>query len=525
MGKCYKALIDSGATISLVRYCMYQTIDNSLKTAIQAPLIQLNTVHGSPMTALGIMTLQPRIEDFKFSNNFIVCDRLSKTELLFGIDVQKKFSPSYAWDKEKNCYIQKKGRFLTYARNCKQKANIAVVKLALKILPRHNGIVPIKSKGHVIKGHTVVLHQWSGLQKKERPQHTHHWQTSITSKKKHMLMFLFQHYTNKYITFNKGGICRTSGTTYRRHATDSRRFRIINDIAVPPQKGWWLRRLNQITFKPPCLKLRNDIKTEIVELLKEYQSQFAPWWNHHWGTKPVTEMMTDTRFSEPVSQKPYPIVMKHYKWVKDESNKLLTAKVIQWSWSRWLAPIIVVLKGRWRKISSHWLPWTQQDHTKISLAYAKGRRHFCQTQWHEHTSQPWIYEWDITTSHWISHQYPKQPSPCHLENMNILRYPSDLLKHLHIFQELMAGVLKVFCFAIAYLDDKSIFSRMAEQHLDHIRQVFKKLWNAKLSMKLSKCHFFAKDIKYLGHILSTTGIRPLPLKTQAINNMQPPRHS
>ena len=41
-------------------------------------------------------------------------------------------------------------------------------------------------------------------------------------------------------------------------------------------------------------------------------------------------------------------------------------------------------------------------------------------------------------------------------------------------------------------------------------------------MKLSKCHFFSKEIQYLGHILSTKGIQPLPLKMQAIQNMHPP---
>ena len=40
--KCYKALIDSGATISLVSYSTYQNIDESLKTAIQTTKIQLN---------------------------------------------------------------------------------------------------------------------------------------------------------------------------------------------------------------------------------------------------------------------------------------------------------------------------------------------------------------------------------------------------------------------------------------------------------------------------------------------------
>ena len=35
-------------------------------------------------------------------------------------------------------------------------------------------------------------------------------------------------------------------------------------------------------------------------------------------------------------------------------------------------------------------------------------------------------------------------------------------------------------------------------------------------MKKSKCSFFSKEIQYLGHILSATGIRPLPAKTHTI---------
>ena len=42
-------------------------------------------------------------------------------------------------------------------------------------------------------------------------------------------------------------------------------------------------------------------------------------------------------------------------------------------------------------------------------------------------------------------------------------------------------------------------------------------------MKLSKCHFFTKEIEYLGHTLSTKGIRPLLSKMQAIKNMHPPK--
>ena len=76
------------------------------------------------------------------------------------------------------------------------------------------------------------------------------------------------------------------------------------------------------------------------------------------------------------------------------------------------------------------------------------------------------------------------------------------------FRELINKVLKDLPFAIAYLDDIIIYSETAEDHLDHPQQVFHKLWNTELSMKLSKCHFFAKEIHYLGHILGTTGIGP-----------------
>ena len=61
------------------------------------------------------------------------------------------------------------------------------------------------------------------------------------------------------------------------------------------------------------------------------------------------------------------------------------------------------------------------------------------------------------------------------------------------FQELMTGVLKDFTFAITYLDDIIIFSKTAEEHLSHIKQVFEKLKNVHLSIKLSKCHFFPKE--------------------------------
>ena len=145
-GKCYKAIINSGAAISLIRYSTYEFIDNSFKTPIQPTTTKLNTADGLPMMALGMTALHLRIADFRFTHNFIICNRLPDTEMIFGIDVQKKFSLSYAWDKEKNYYIQKDGRFLIYTRNCELKVTIGTVKSTLKIPPDIMELFPSKSK-------------------------------------------------------------------------------------------------------------------------------------------------------------------------------------------------------------------------------------------------------------------------------------------------------------------------------------------------------------------------------------------
>ena len=43
------------------------------------------------MMALGSTALHLWIAEFKFTHNFIICDQLPETELIFGIDIQRSF--------------------------------------------------------------------------------------------------------------------------------------------------------------------------------------------------------------------------------------------------------------------------------------------------------------------------------------------------------------------------------------------------------------------------------------------------
>ena len=80
-------------------------------------------------------------------------------------------------------------------------------------------------------------------------------------------------------------------------------------------------------------------------------------------------MTIGTGNSDTISQKPCSIAMKNYQWVKEEMEKLLTAKVIYSSHSRWSAPIIVIPKGDGGKRLVIDYQAFKQSHQEVHLAY------------------------------------------------------------------------------------------------------------------------------------------------------------
>ena len=103
-----------------------------------------------------------------------------------------------------------------------------------------------------------------------------------------------------------------------------------------------------------------------------------------------------------------------------------------------------------------------------------------------------------------------------------LKVPFDLAQAPASFQNLMNNVLNGLNFTLAYLGDVIIFSENAEQHLKHIQIVLTSLKQANLKLKKIKCAFFKKKIHYLGHLLTSDGIKPQTKKIKAISEMKAP---
>ena len=77
-------------------------------------------------------------------------------------------------------------------------------------------------------------------------------------------------------------------------------------------------------------------------------------------------------------------------------------------------------------------------------------------------------------------------------------------------------------FAANYLDDSIVFSRTAEDHMEHLKKIFEALQVADLKIKVSKCEFFKKHVSYLGFLIGETGIHCDRSKVEAINKITTP---
>ena len=86
------------------------------------------------------------------------------------------------------------------------------------------------------------------------------------------------------------------------------------------------------------------------------------------------------------------------------------------------------------------------------------------------------------------------------------------------FQAMINDTLKMMLnrFAMAYLDDITIYSKTMEKHVVHIKKVLEALANRSLRLKTNKYEFHKKKIEYLGYIVGREGIKMSPKKIQRI---------
>ena len=95
------------------------------------------------------------------------------------------------------------------------------------------------------------------------------------------------------------------------------------------------------------------------------------------------------------------------------------------------------------------------------------------------------------------------------------------------WQRLLTRVLSdmLFKYAIVYLDDVLVLSRNFTEHMCHLRMLFQKFRQSNLRMNGKKCKFAVDQVKYLGHILSGSGVAVDSSKFDLISGWPTPKTS
>ncbi|GJP29506.1 hypothetical protein CLOM_g16924 [Closterium sp. NIES-68] len=102
--------------------------------------------------------------------------------------------------------------------------------------------------------------------------------------------------------------------------------------------------------------------------------------------------------------------------------------------------------------------------------------------------------------------------------------PFGLTNAPSIFQLTMNKVFRLLldkC-GIVYLDDILVYRTLREQHLTDLEAVFTLCDQHRLITKGSMCKFLKEELEFMGHVVSTEGVKIDPKKIDTIHNWEPP---
>ncbi|GJS73249.1 reverse transcriptase domain-containing protein [Tanacetum coccineum] len=93
-----------------------------------------------------------------------------------------------------------------------------------------------------------------------------------------------------------------------------------------------------------------------------------------------------------------------------------------------------------------------------------------------------------------------------------------------VFMDLMNRVCKPYLdkFVIVFIDDILIYSRNEKEHEEHLKTILELLKKEELYAKFSKCEFWINTVRFLGHVINSSGIHVDPTKIEAVKNWASP---
>ena len=234
----------------------------------------------------------------------------------------------------------------------------------------------------------------------------------------------------------------------------------------------------------------------------------------------------DTGDHSPVRQRPRRLRHDQKSEIQKQIKNLQEAGLIRPSESEWASNVVLVKKkdGSWRMCidyrdlnlktlnpDSYMLP--RIDDTLDALSRAK---YFCTL--------------DILQGyHNVELTDEAKPKTafhapyCNPSHWEYVYMPFGLIRAPRTFQRLMDRVLQGLehKIALAYLDDIIVYGSTVDEVLDNLSVVLGRIADSGVKLKAKKCFLFQRETNYLGHVISSKGVKCDPSKIEAVQNWHP----
>lgn len=257
-------------------------------------------------------------------------------------------------------------------------------------------------------------------------------------------------------------------------------------------------------------------------LLSKFRSSFDCTQTSLGRTSTVTHSV-DTGSHAPLRQRPYRVSPTERRTIEDHVTDMLQRGVIRPSKSPWASPVVLVKKKDgsirfcvdYRRLNTI----TRKDVYPLpriddALDCLQGAEFFSSLDLRSGYWQVPMAEADRAKTAFVT--------PDGLYEFNVM--PFGLCNAPATFERMMDSLLRGLKWktCLCYLDDVVVFAPDFETHLIRLEQVLTCLANAGLQLNLKKCHFAARKLTILGHVVSKEGISPDATKLRAVAEFPKP---